>query len=113
MLGAYFVPAQGEQIEAATLAWWADDLQDWTPEQVRIALRRWNRDHPRTRPTPGDVGRILRALWARKHSAQIEAARRATTQEPVKQPPTPERAAEILREHGFAARPADGSFRGG
>ncbi len=104
VLSAYFQPTVGDQVEAATLAWWADELQDWTPHQARIALRRWNHAHPRTRPTPGDVVKILKALWAAKHRDQIEAARLQSQREPARQVPTPKRAEEILREVGFKLR---------
>jgi len=104
VLSAYFTPALGEQVEAATLAWWADELQDWAPHQARIALRKWNAENPRTRPTPGDIVRVLKALWAAKHRDQIEARRQQAQREPARIPATRQSAEEILREVGFKLR---------
>jgi hypothetical protein len=60
VLSAYFQPHETAEVVTAQLAWWADEMQDWTREQVVWGLRKWNRDEPRRRPTPGDVLRILK-----------------------------------------------------
>ena len=97
ILSAYFQPHEAEEIRAAQLAWWCDELQDWTREQVVWALRQWNRDHPRHRPTPGDILRICKDARGRRIAAQL-----------TKHQPTPERkpvdaetAAQIMAEVGF------------
>ena len=77
VLSAYFQPHEDERIKAAQLAWWCDELEDWTQEQVVWALRQWNRDNPRLRPTPGDIVAILK----RKRGETIAAQRKAETQE--------------------------------
>jgi hypothetical protein len=97
VLSAYFQPHEAEEIRAAQLAWWCDELQDWTQEQVVWGLRRWNRDNPRARPTPGDVVRIMKEARGRKVAAQLP----KQDPEPKREYPTPERAAEIMREVGF------------
>jgi len=97
VLSAYFQPHEAEEIKAAQLAWWCDELQDWTQEQVLWALRKWNRDKPDRRPTPGHIVQIMKDARGRKIAAQLP-----------KQDPMPERkpvdkdtANAILAEVGF------------
>ena len=71
ILSAYFQPHEAEEIRAAQLAWWCDELQDWTQEQVVWALRKWNRDNPRARPTPGDIVSIMKEARGRRIAAQL------------------------------------------
>ena len=73
VLSAYFQPHEADEIKAAQLAWWCDELQDWTQEQVVWALRHWNRESPRIRPTPGDIVAICKAARGRKVAAQRQA----------------------------------------
>lgn len=93
VLSAYFQPHEAEEIKAAQLAWWCDELQDWTKEQVVYSLRKWNRDNPRLRPTPGDIVAILKEARGRKE------AQRMKRQEPEPQrdetPLTPEQRAVL------------------
>lgn len=109
MLSAYFKPHETEEIQAGQLAWWCDELQDWTREQVVWALRQWNRDNPRFRPTPGDIVAMCKAARGAKVAREM-AAKRAAEQaaeqaaEPPKKRPSPERAAEILAEAGYAPK---------
>lgn len=105
VLSAYFKPHETEDIQAGQLAWWCDELQDWTHEQVVWALRQWNRDNPRLRPTPGDIVAICKAARGTKVAKEI-AAKRAAEQaaEPPKKRPSPERAAEIMAEVGYAPK---------
>lgn len=100
VLSAYFQPHEAEEIKAAQLAWWCDELQDWTQEQVVWALRQWNRDNPRLRPTPGDILRMCKAARGRKLAAQ---ARKQEAQE-ERQVISAEAANEIVAKAGFAPR---------
>jgi hypothetical protein len=74
VLSAYFQPHEAEEIKAAQLAWWCDELEDWTHEQVVWGLRKWNRDNPRLRPTPGDIVAVLKLARGRKLVAQSRQA---------------------------------------
>lgn len=47
-------------MKAAVLADWADELEDWSVDQVRWALRAWRRDNSRRKPNPGDILLILK-----------------------------------------------------
>lgn len=78
VLSAYFQPHEDERIKAAQLAWWCDELEDWTQEQVVWALRQWNRDNPRLRPTPGDIVAVLK----RKRGETIAAQRKVDQSHP-------------------------------
>lgn len=78
VLSAYFQPHEDERIKAAQLAWWCDELEDWTQEQVVWSLRQWNRDNPRLRPTPGDIVALLK----RKRGETIAAQRKVEQSQP-------------------------------
>ena len=100
VLSAYFQPHEADEIKAAQLAWWCDELQDWTQEQVLWSLRKWNRDNPRLRPTPGDIVAILKDARGRKIAA--------TLPKPELQPAPPrvsrEAAEAILSQYGYAPK---------
>ena len=100
VLSAYFQPHEAEEIKAAQLAWWCDELQDWTQEQVLWALRQWNRQNPRIRPTPGDIVSICKEARGRKIAAQLP-KQDAT---PERKPVDPETAAAIMAAAGFAPK---------
>jgi len=105
VLSAYFQPNEAENIKAGQLAWWCDELQDWTREQVLWALRKWNGDNPRLRPTPGDIVAICKQARGRKIAA---------IPKPVDKPEPSERidaetAAEIMRAAGFAPKRIGGA----
>ncbi len=100
VLSAYFKPSEDAAIIAGQIAWWCDELEDWTQEQIVWALRHWNRENPRLRPTPGDIVAICKKARGRKIAAQLP-----------KQEPEPERkaidadtAARIMAEAGFAPK---------
>lgn len=75
-LSAYFDPSEAEEVKAGLLAWFCDELQDWTHEQVVWALRSWNRENPRRRPTPGDIVALLKKARgekiARERAASVQ-----------------------------------------
>ena len=98
-MSAYFQPQESAAVRAAQLAWWADELEDWSHEQVVWALRKWNREEPRNRPTPGDIVALLKAERGRRWAAGL-----APRPEPARKPVTAERAAEILAKAGLAER---------
>lgn len=100
ILSAYFQPHEDERIKAAQLAWWCDELQDWTQEQVLWALRKWNRDNPDRRPTPGHILSICKDARGKKFATTI----RQPEPEPERKPVNRERAAAIMAEAGFAPR---------
>ena len=72
VLSAYFQPHEADEIKAAQLAWWCDELQDWQRVQVVWALREWNRQNPRLRPTPGDILRMCMDARGKAESAKIK-----------------------------------------
>lgn len=100
VLSAYFQPHEAEDIKAAQLAWWCDELQDWTREQVVWALRQWNRDKPRTRPTPGDIVAICKEARGKKYAATAPKDPPKQDRERV----STDRAAEIMARAGFAPK---------
>lgn len=105
VLSAYFQPHEADEVRAAQLAWWCDELQEWTLEQVVWALRRWNRDNPRVRPTPGDIVAVCKKERGRKMAARLPKPEENVG--PV-QRVTRERAAEILAEVGFKPKRMEG-----
>jgi hypothetical protein len=100
VLSAYFQPHEAEEIRAAQLAWWCDELQDWTREQVVWALRQWNRENPRSRPTPGDIVRICKEARGRKIAASLPKPEPVKARKPIDR----ETAARILAQAGFAPK---------
>jgi len=76
-------------------------LQDWTRENVIWALRQWNRDNPRIRPTPGDILRLCNAARGRWAASLMEKQKQ---QQPKPKPVSPDMAAEIMEKAGFDPR---------
>jgi hypothetical protein len=109
VLSAYFQPHEAEEVRAAQLAWWCDELQDWTQEQVLWALRKWNRDNPRLRPTPGDIVAICKKARGQKIAAQLPKQEPAPERKPV----DPDTAARIMAEAGFAPKRFDAGIGNG
>lgn len=108
MLHAYYEPNESDEVKSGMLAWFCDELQDWTLEQVVWSLRHWNRENPRRRPTPGDVLSILKL-----QRGKAEAAKMASLPRPApepREPVTPERATEILAQVGFRPRRIEGAI---
>lgn len=97
VLSVYFQPHEDDAVRTAQLAWWCDELEDWTVEQVQWALRKWNRENPRIRPTPGDIVKICKDERGRR----IAASRPAIRAEPEREKISAERASEIMAEVGF------------
>jgi hypothetical protein len=89
VLSAYFQPHEADEIRAAQLAWWCDELQDWERVQVVWALREWNRQNPRLRPTPGDILRLCMDARGKAEWAKIKPIL-ALPQEPERPPVTDE-----------------------
>jgi len=96
MLHAHFEPTEGDEVKAALLAWFCDELQDWTHEQVVWVIRAWNRENPRRRPTPGDLVALL--MRARGEKVAREMAALPKPAEPVRVLPSLDRRAEMLAE---------------
>ena len=100
VLSAYFQPSETEQVRLAQMSWWSDTLEDWSLKQVVYALRKWNIDNPRLRPTPGDILKLLKTLRGKKEAERMR--ENAPQVEEKKEPRiTPERMQEILEEKGM------------
>lgn len=78
-------------------------MQDWTQEQVLWALRKWNREKPRIRPTPGDIVAICKLARGRKLAADIPKQEAGGN---VKEPDqaSRDRVASMVKEAGFAPK---------
>ena len=99
VLSAYFQPHEAEDVKAAQLAWWCDELQDWTREQVVYGLRKWNRDNPRARPTPGDILSILTLTRGKREAERAKLS--APPPDPEREAVSLDRRAEIAAELGL------------
>jgi len=111
VLSAYFQPSENEEIKSGQLAWWCDELQAWTIEQIVFALRKYNHDEPGKRPTPGHIVALLNRLRGQKIAKRLMAERLAASHKDEAQrdrPATAEQAAEIMRQAGFAAQKIEG-----
>jgi len=69
-------------------------------------LRRWNLEHPRARPTPGDIVAILKAERGRQKAPQVAAlsAKPAPASYAITDEEKARRAA-VLAELGLRAKP--------
>ena len=102
MLDGYWHTQPPVELKAAVMADWADELEDWTLEQVRGGLRAWRRDNPRRKPNPGDILGILKAQRGKTEAVKLAALSRP--QPEPHQPVSRDVAAEILARAGFAPR---------
>lgn len=102
VLSGYWQTDMEPRMKAAVMADWADELEDWTIEQVRWGLRSWRRDNPRRKPNPGDILGILKAQRGKTEAAKLAALPRP--QPEPHQPVSRDVAAEILARAGFAPR---------
>lgn len=111
ILHGYWQPSDSETLRAAVLRDWCDTLQDWHPDSVLAALRKWRNENPSKRPNPGHIVQMLKDAWGRKHADQTRAAI-ATPVEPPKERISDERRRAILAEAGLrdplAAKTIDG-----
>jgi hypothetical protein len=102
VLSSYFRPFEDDEVRAGQLAWWCDELQDWTSEQVVWGLRQWNRENSRARPTPGDILGLLTAMRGKREAAKLNALPKPAEEE--RMPVTKERAQQIMEAAGFAPK---------
>lgn len=96
VLSGYWQANEAEELRAAILRDWCDELENWDPKSVRAALRRWREDNPSRRPNPGHILGILKEAWGKRHADQVRIA--TTPPEPARDLPSPERRAEIAAE---------------
>lgn len=102
ILQGYWQSEMAPEVKAGVMADWADELQDWTIEQVRWGLRQWRRDNPRRKPNPADVLAILKEQRGKTEMAKLAAIAPPQPERP--EPVSAERAASILAEVGFNVR---------
>jgi len=100
VLKGYWQDKRSFEMDAAVKAWWMDELEDWMPEQVRWAMRKWCRDNPDRRPNPGHILGMLKESWGKRHADQVRAAI-ASPVEPPKERVSPEAAKAIMAEVGM------------
>ena len=101
-MSGYWQTDMEPMLRAAVMCDWADELQDWTVEQVRWGLRQWRSENPRRKPNPGDIFGILKAQRGKVEAAKMAAL--APPPEPPRERITAERAAEILAAAGLAPK---------
>lgn len=100
VLSTYFQPQESDEIRANQIKWWCDELQDWDIHQIVWALRKWNRDNPRLRPTVGDIVNLLKAERGRQHAIRMRQQREAEEQKRAQEadPEMQQRVKEKLQE---------------
>lgn len=100
ILHGYWQATDSPTLRAAVLRDWCDTLQDWKPDSVLAALRKWRSDNPNKRPNPGHIEQMLKEAWGRKHAPQVKAALAAPI-EPPKERVSDEARRAIMAEIGI------------
>ena len=106
IMDGYWERQPPEHVKAGIMAYWADALEDWTPEQILYSLRKWQREMPDKKPNPGHILRILKQLRGR---AEAQRKPKPSPVEPERKRATKDEAASIMAEAGFAPK----TFGGG
>ena len=100
VLAGYWQPKEAEELRAAILRDWCDELENFDAKSVRAALRQWRQENPSKRPNPGHILAILNAAWGRKNADQVRAALAAPVDQP-KDRISDDRRRAILAEVGI------------
>ena len=100
VLAGYWQPNEAEELRAAILRDWCDDLENFDAKSIRAALRQWRQENPSKRPNPGHILAILNAAWGRKNAEQVRAALAAPVDQP-KDRISDDRRRAILAEAGI------------
>lgn len=108
ILQGYWQAEMSPEVKAGVMADWADELQDWTIDQVRWGLRQWRRDNPRRKPNPADVLAILKDQRGKTEIAKLAALPKPAPE--VREPISADRANAILSEVGFKVRRIEGAI---
>lgn len=108
ILQGYWQAEMSPEVKAGVMADWADELQDWTIDQVRWGLRQWRRDNPRRKPNPADVLAILKDQRGKTEIAKLAALPKPAPE--VREVISGERSNAILAEVGFTVRRIEGAI---
>lgn len=100
VLAGYWQPSEAEELRAAILRDWCDELENFDARSIRAALRQWRQENPSKRPNPGHILAILNAAWGRKNAEQVRAALAAPFDRP-KDRISDDRRRAILAEVGI------------
>lgn len=76
-LHAYWREDVEPMVSAGVLSWWMDELEDWSVDQVRWALRKWCRDQPGRRANVGHILGLLKQRRGEAYAGRVAAARAA------------------------------------
>ena len=101
LLDGYWQNLPSEPVKAEILGDWMAGLEAFSPDEITAACREWQQHNPRRKPNVGDI----RAPILRNRAALVKPAPDAPRPDPV----SPERAAEILAEVGFAPKKIGGA----
>lgn len=101
ILDGYWKDRPPENVKAGILADWADTLEDWTQDQILYALRKWRNETPSRKPNPGHILGILKMM---RGKAEVNRNPPAPAPQIERQRATPEEAAAILSNAGYAPK---------
>lgn len=96
VLSGYWQANEAEELRAAILRDWCDELENFDAKSVRGALRQWRQENPNRKPNPGHILALLSEAWGKRNAEQVRAA--LAKPEPVRDLPSPERRAEMSAE---------------
>lgn len=98
-LGNYWQGKEDEASDALRMADWIAALEDWPISEIQDALRQWVMENPSRRPNFGHIAAKLKEA-----RGKAWAERKQPEPEPVREPISKERAAEIMAQAGYAPR---------
>lgn len=73
ILDGYWQADMSEMKRNYILADWCDDMERWTFESIRAALRWWRRQNPNKKPNPGHIRAILERAQAERKASERKA----------------------------------------
>jgi len=97
LLDGYWQNRPSDFVKREIIADWVTGLEAFTPDEITAACREWLNTEPRKKPNVGDIRKIILGKRALARSQQSQP-------EPNREPVSPERAQQILKEAGFNVR---------
>jgi len=70
VLDGYWQSRPSDVVKVGILADWMDELEDWSIDQIRWALRKWRSLNASKKPNPGHISQVLKGERGKAFVAQ-------------------------------------------